>query len=94
MSDVIETSVTVTMDRAGRLVLPKSIREEAGLEPGAPLRIRVHDGRIEIEPTYAQIRIVERDGFAVAELVDPKPPLPESVFRRIKREGRERRKKW
>jgi AbrB family looped-hinge helix DNA binding protein len=38
------------MDKAGRLVLPKAIREEAGIEPGIPLRIAVRDGRVEIEP--------------------------------------------
>ena len=39
-----------TIDAAGRLVIPKRIRREAGLESGAELEIRFEDGRIEIEP--------------------------------------------
>jgi AbrB family looped-hinge helix DNA binding protein len=97
MSDAIEDAMTVIMDASGRLVIPKAIREEAGFAAGAPLRISVRDGRIEIEPTYAKIRIVQKDGFAVAELVDPQPSLPqipESEYRRLKWQDRERRKKW
>jgi AbrB family looped-hinge helix DNA binding protein len=32
------------MDDAGRLVIPKSIRQQAGLKPGLPLDIRWIDG--------------------------------------------------
>ncbi len=39
-----------TIDAAGRLVIPKKIREEAGLKPGTALDVRVRDGVIEIEP--------------------------------------------
>lgn len=94
MSDAIDDSMTVTMDESGRLVLPKAIREEAGIAPGTPLRIRVRDGQIEIQPTYAKVRFVQRGALRVAELVEPAPPLDEETLRRLKREGRERRKKW
>ncbi|HZS92352.1 MAG TPA: AbrB/MazE/SpoVT family DNA-binding domain-containing protein, partial [Chloroflexota bacterium] len=39
-----------TMDAAGRLVIPREIRRQAGLQPGMPVEVRWHDGRIEIEP--------------------------------------------
>src|SRR5258706_225166 len=39
-----------TMDSAGRLVLPREIRDQAQLEPGMPLRIVFRDGRVEIDP--------------------------------------------
>ena len=45
----IDTMIT-TMDAAGRLVLPKAIRERAQLVAGRPLEVRVVDGRVEIEP--------------------------------------------
>ena len=38
------------MDAAGRLVVPKAIREAAGLVAGMPLAITVSEGRIEIAP--------------------------------------------
>ncbi len=91
MSDAIDDAMTVTMDRSGRLVVPKPIREEVGLRPGAPLRIRVRDGRIEIEPGYLEVRIVERGGFHVAEPLEPLPPLSRGEVRRLIRDLRDRR---
>lgn len=63
-----------TMDGAGRLVLPKAIRREARIEPGAELEIRVRDGRIEIEPAPLEVRLVKRGRLTVA--VPSKPVLP------------------
>jgi AbrB family looped-hinge helix DNA binding protein len=64
-----------TMDRAGRLVLPKAIRREARIEPGAELEIRVRDGRIEIEPAPLEVRLVKRGRLTVAVPSKPVPPL-------------------
>ena len=76
------------MDKAGRMVVPKTIRDEAGIEPGMPLRISVRDGRIEIEPEYAKVRIVKRHGMSVAQLVDPTsaPPLTNADVQRVRRQ--------
>jgi len=86
-------AMTVTIDRSGRLVVPKAIREEAGIEAGEPLRISVRDGRIEIVPEYVEVRIVERDGFAVAERVTPGPTLSHETVRRTLRQVRDRRRR-
>jgi AbrB family looped-hinge helix DNA binding protein len=56
-----------TMDSAGRLVIPKEIRREAGLRPGVPLEIRWGAGRIEIEPAPLPVRLVRRGRLLVAE---------------------------
>ena len=37
-----------TIDAAGRLVVPKALREELGLTPGAELDITVVDGHLEV----------------------------------------------
>ena len=68
-------TTTVTIDRAGRLVLPKEIREEAGIEPGMPLQIVCRDGRIEIEPRRRPIRIEKRGRLHVAVSVQTGEPL-------------------
>ena len=39
-----------TIDRAGRVVIPKAIREAAGLKPGSALTIAYRDGQVVIEP--------------------------------------------
>lgn len=55
-----------TIDRAGRLVVPKRIREAAGISAGSELTIRVADGRIEIEPAPLDVRLVKRGSLTVA----------------------------
>lgn len=69
-----------TIDAAGRIVVPKEIRQQARLVAGAEVDVRWRDGLIEIEPAYQQIRLV-RDGpllVAVAE-GDGEPLTPEQV---------------
>jgi AbrB family looped-hinge helix DNA binding protein len=65
-----------TIDAAGRLVIPKAIREAAGLEPGMPLDVRLHDGRIEIEPEELPVKLIRRPGgLLVAVPIDNIEPL-------------------
>ncbi len=59
-----------TIDAAGRVVIPKQLRQAASLEPGQELEITERDGRIEIEPVSAPVQLVERDGFLAAETSD------------------------
>ena len=55
-----------TMDQAGRLVIPKEIRREARLVPGATLEVRWRNGRIEIEPAPAAVQLQRRGRLLVA----------------------------
>lgn len=69
-----------TIDRAGRLVIPKEIRREARLAPGAALEVRWRDGRIEIEPAPAPVRLQRRGRLLVAVPQKELPKLtPETV---------------
>ncbi|HEX8010977.1 MAG TPA: AbrB/MazE/SpoVT family DNA-binding domain-containing protein [Casimicrobiaceae bacterium] len=47
-----------TIDRAGRIVVPKALREALSLKAGQPLEIRAGDGRLEVEiaPTPMQLK--------------------------------------
>ena len=56
----------VTMDRAGRIVVPKALRDHLGVVPGQSLPAQVRDGRLEIEPEPIKAHLVEVDGL-VAE---------------------------
>jgi AbrB family looped-hinge helix DNA binding protein len=71
-----------TIDRAGRLVVPKRIREAAGISPGAELTIRVTDGRIEIEPAPLEVRLVKRGRLTVAVPLKRVLPLTEQTVGR------------
>jgi len=37
-----------TIDHAGRVVIPKALRERAGLKPGTEIEIRLNEGVVEI----------------------------------------------
>jgi AbrB family looped-hinge helix DNA binding protein len=62
------------IDSAGRLVIPKEIRREAGLRPGMPLRVRWRDGCIEIEPVPLAVASERRGRLMVAV---PRGEVPE-----------------
>lgn len=49
----------VTIDKAGRIVVPKAMREELGLTPEQPLEIEVVDDHIEISNPAGSARLVE-----------------------------------
>ena len=71
-----------TIDRAGRLVVPKRIRDEAGISAGSELTIRVADGRIEIEPAPLEVRLVKRGRLTVAVPRKRVPPLTNGIVGR------------
>lgn len=73
-------AMKTTIDSAGRLVIPKEIRREAKLAPGAALNVRWRDGRIEIEPAPAPVRLQRRGRLLVAVPRRKTPELePETV---------------
>jgi AbrB family looped-hinge helix DNA binding protein len=45
-----------TIDAAGRLVVPKPLREQLGFEPGTELELQAVDGRLEVlVPTRVRV---------------------------------------
>jgi AbrB family looped-hinge helix DNA binding protein len=72
-----------TIDRAGRVVIPKPVRDELGLRGGEQLEVVARDGRIEIEPSGADVRLAERDGRAVIEADQEMPSLTAENVRAI-----------
>lgn len=64
-----------TIDRAGRVVVPKSIRERLGIDAGGEVEIVERGGVIEISPVAAAVDVVDRPGGPVAVARQPLPPL-------------------
>jgi AbrB family looped-hinge helix DNA binding protein len=62
-----------TIDTAGRLVVPKPLRQALGLKPGQALEIRAGDGRLEIEIAPTPMRLKKRGKGVVAV---PEASLP------------------
>lgn len=65
----------VTIDRAGRVVVPKVLREQLHLKPGAQLEATVHGGRLEITPVGPEVVLVEENGRLVATTGEPAPAM-------------------
>lgn len=80
MKNAIET----TIDSAGRLVLPKAVRDEAGILPGMTLRITVEEGKIEIEPMTREVRIIRRGPLRIAVPVEAGPPLTGATVEQVR----------
>ncbi|MFW6090357.1 MAG: AbrB/MazE/SpoVT family DNA-binding domain-containing protein [Actinomycetota bacterium] len=45
------------IDSAGRVVIPKALRDALGLSAGQPLEISERDGRLEIVPAPTPMRL-------------------------------------
>jgi AbrB family looped-hinge helix DNA binding protein len=82
--------MTTTIDSAGRVVIPKALRDQAGLSPGTEIKVRLRDGHLEIEPV-ATITVEKRGRFFVAVAPAGTPPVePAAVDEYLNdlREGR------
>ena len=70
-----------TIDPAGRIVIPKSIRDRLGLTGGQALEIQERDGRIEIEAAPTSMSLIDREGGPVAVPDEELPPLTDDIVR-------------
>lgn len=86
MKDTIET----TIDSAGRLVIPKAVRTEAGIEPDMRLRVRCRDGVIEIEPQPRAVRVERQGRVCVARPLEASEQLDNNTVRTVARTLRRR----
>ncbi len=53
------------LDRFGRVLIPKKLREELGLQPGAVLRIEESGQKIFLQPVKEEPHLVNKGGVLV-----------------------------
>ncbi len=49
----------VSIDGAGRVVVPKRLRDQLGLSPDTPLELEVVDGHLELSATHEPAKLAE-----------------------------------
>lgn len=75
-----------TIDGAGRIVVPKPLREQLGFAPGTELEIDAVDGRLEV---VVPSRVRVEDGPQGARFVaDAAEPLTAAQVRELMEQGR------
>jgi AbrB family looped-hinge helix DNA binding protein len=77
------------IDKAGRVVLPKPIRDELGLVAGRDIEVHVEDGRAIIEPAVASWHAERRGRFTVLVPDGPVPQLTDVEVREAIDRGRD-----
>jgi len=76
-------AMRAAIDGAGRVVVPKALRDELKLERGTVLEIRVRGGKLELEPVATPMRLVRRGTGLVATTDEPLPPLDAEDVRAV-----------
>lgn len=69
------------MDSAGRIVIPKALRERLGFVPGEPLELAERDGRLEIEPAATPMSLVRTKNGVAARPTQRLPRLTDEIVR-------------
>ncbi len=80
-----------TIDHAGRLVIPKDIRREAGIKPGMPLEVRWEKGAIAITPAPLPVKLERKGRLLVAVAPKNIPPLSTDTVERTRKALRKER---
>jgi AbrB family looped-hinge helix DNA binding protein len=70
-----------TIDAAGRIVVPKALRQALGLKPGQVVEMRAGDGKLEVEIAPTQMVLKKRGKGVVAVPDEALPPLSADAVR-------------
>jgi len=70
-----------TIDSAGRIVVPKALRDALGVRAGQELDVQVKDGRLEIEILATQMRLKGKGKSLAAVPLAKLPPLTSDQVR-------------
>jgi AbrB family looped-hinge helix DNA binding protein len=80
-----------TIDYAGRVVIPKAVRDSAGLAPGSAVSVEYRDGSVHIEPICKTVKWIRKGSFVVARAPSGTPALTADRVRKIIEETRNER---
>ncbi|MGA8222010.1 MAG: AbrB/MazE/SpoVT family DNA-binding domain-containing protein [Candidatus Acidiferrales bacterium] len=80
-------NATLTIDKAGRVVLPKPLRDELKLEPGDTLEVESSGEEITLRPLRGQGQLRKKHGVWVFRAGEPlSAATVEKTVRQVRRE--------
>jgi AbrB family looped-hinge helix DNA binding protein len=80
-------NATISIDRAGRLVLPKPVRQQLQLEPGESLELESFEDRIILRPVRGNATAYKKQGIWVFRTGTPlKASVVEETIRKVRKE--------
>jgi AbrB family looped-hinge helix DNA binding protein len=85
-------NATLTVDKAGRIVLPKPVRDELQLGAGDSLELEVSEDQIVLRPVRGTVGLRKKQGVWVMDIDEP---LSAATVERTMRDiRRERERSW
>ena len=81
-------NTTVTLDKAGRVVIPKTLRDELNLEPGDALALESEGDRVTLRPVRSSTRLRKERGVWVFRTGKH---LPANIADEVLRDSRQQR---
>jgi AbrB family looped-hinge helix DNA binding protein len=80
-------TTTLTLDKAGRVVLPKPVRDEMQLRAGDSLELESWEDRIVLRPRRGGVGLHQKQGIWVFGVGEPIPAgATDATLRQIRRE--------
>lgn len=78
------------MDTAGRIVIPKALRDRLRLSPGTELEVEIEDDRLVATPVGGpDVVLIEENGRLVAATTQPTAPMTQEELLKLIEEGRQ-----
>jgi AbrB family looped-hinge helix DNA binding protein len=85
-------NATITIDKAGRIVLPKQIRDELQLAQGDAIELEASDEQVVLRPARGKGRMYKEQGVWVFD--SGRPLSVETVNKTIRRIRNERERRF
>jgi AbrB family looped-hinge helix DNA binding protein len=84
-------NTTLSVDKAGRIVLPKPVREELQLSPGDSLELELSEDCIVLRPARTKPRLYKKQGIWVLHTGSPMSAADvRGTLRKVRQEREER----
>ena len=82
--------LTVPIDQAGRIVLPKNVREELAIKPGDTFKLSIHGSSVSLTPNKETTGFI-RKGHALVFATAGGETFPQDLAQKVLDETREAR---